>query len=128
MIPLANRLALLLCLWPAVASAGDAVRGEQIVTNRQTGLCTLCHSGPFAHPELQGNIGPSLTGIGARLSVAEIRARVVNSRAINPGSKMPTYGRTEGLQRVATGFAGKPILTDAQIEDVVAYLATLRTP
>jgi sulfur-oxidizing protein SoxX len=111
-----------------MAQAGNPALGEQIVTSRQTGLCTLCHSGPFPHPELHGNIGPSLSGIGARLSVDEIRVRVVNSRAINPASKMPIYGPVAGLQNVASGFIGKPILTDQQIEDVVAYLATLRTP
>jgi sulfur-oxidizing protein SoxX len=39
---------------------------------------------------------------------------------------MPSYYRIDGLARVAANFAGKPILTAEQIEDVVAYLTSLR--
>jgi len=108
------------------AWAGDAARGRAIVASRQSGLCLLCHAGPFAEEHLQGTIGPDLRGVGSRLSVEELRRRLVDPAASNPDTVMPSYAASEGLRRVAPGFAGRPILTPAQIDDVVAFLATLR--
>lgn len=111
---------------PLTATPGDAVRGRAIVANRQLGLCLLCHQGPFPEERFQGNLAPPLDGAGARLSVAQLRLRMVDSRRVNPASIMPAYGRTEGFTRVASAFQGRPILDDQGIEDVVAFLATLR--
>ena len=111
---------------PLTATPGDPARGRAIVSNRQVGLCLLCHSGPFPEERFQGDIGPDLSGVGGRLSEAEIRLRLVDSRRLNPQSIMPPYYRTEGLARVAPGLRGKPVLTAEQIEDVVAFLTTLR--
>ena len=108
------------------ARAGDAVRGRAIVGNRQVGLCLLCHSGPFPEDRFQGDLAPDLAGTGGRWSAAQLRLRIVDAGRFNPDTIMPPYYRTEGLTRVAPAFAGKPILTAEQIEDVVAYLATLR--
>jgi len=105
---------------------GDAVRGRAIVANRQVGLCLLCHSGPFPEERFQGNLAPDLKGVGARLSDGQLRLRIVDSSRINPASIMPAYHRTEGLVRVGPAWRGKPILTAEQIEDVVAFLMTLR--
>jgi sulfur-oxidizing protein SoxX len=105
---------------------GDPTRGRAIVVNRQVGLCLLCHSGPFPDERFQGNLAPDLTGVGARLSEGQLRQRIVDSSRINPATIMPAYHRTEGLARVAPAWRGKPILTDEQIEDVVAFLTTLR--
>jgi L-cysteine S-thiosulfotransferase len=105
---------------------GDAVRGRAIVANRQVGLCLLCHSGPFPDERFQGNLAPDLKGVGARLSEGQLRLRIVDSSRINPASIMPAYHRTEGLVRVGPAWRGKPILTAEQIEDVVAFLMTLR--
>jgi sulfur-oxidizing protein SoxX len=105
---------------------GDAVRGESIVTNRQLGLCLLCHSAPAGDPRVQGNLAPSLAGAGARWSAVQLRQRIANARSINPDSIMPSYASTDGLNRVAPAWVGQPILTTQQIEDVVAYLQTLR--
>jgi len=107
-------------------ASGDPVRGRAVVANRQVGLCLLCHAGPFPEERFQGTIAPDLNGIGARLSEAQIRARIVDPGRFNPSTIMPAYYRTEGLARVAPSFRGKPILTAAQIEDVVAYLASLK--
>lgn len=96
------------------------------MVNRQVGLCLLCHSGPFPEERFQGAIGPDLNGIGARLSENQIRLRLVDPARFNPETVMPAYRRTEGLVRVAPAFRGKPILTQEQIEDVVAFLATLK--
>ena len=111
---------------PLSSTPGDPVRGRAIVSNRQVGLCLLCHSGPFPEERFQGDIGPDLNGVGSRLSEGEIRLRLVDSRRLNPHSIMPPYYRTEGLTRVAPAFRGKPVLTAEQIEDVVAFLTTLR--
>jgi L-cysteine S-thiosulfotransferase len=105
---------------------GDAVRGRAIVTNRQVGLCLLCHSGPFPEERLQGTMAPDLKGAGSRWSEGQLRLRIVDAGRLNPDTIMPPYYRTDGLTRVAPSFRGKPVLTAEQIEDVVAFLVTLR--
>jgi sulfur-oxidizing protein SoxX len=107
-------------------AAGDAARGRSIVLNRFVGLCLLCHSGPFPEERFQGTIAPDLGGAGARLSAGQIRLRIVDPGRLNPATIMPAYFQTEGLTRVAPAFRGKPVLTAEQIEDVVAFLTTLR--
>ncbi len=104
---------------------GDPARGRAIVANRQVGLCLLCHSGPFPEERFQGNLAPDLRS-AARLSEGQIRQRIVDSTKLNPQSIMPAYYRTEGLERVAPAYRGKTLLTAEQIEDVVAYLTTLK--
>ena len=96
------------------------------MAKRQVGLCLLCHSGPFPEERFQGDLAPDLTGVGARLSEGQIRQRMVDSTKVNPQTIMPAYYRTEGLTRVAPAFRGKTVLTPEQIEDVVAYLVTLK--
>jgi L-cysteine S-thiosulfotransferase len=108
------------------ADKGDPARGRAIVADRQVGLCLLCHSGPFPEERFQGDIAPSLAGAGARWSEDELRLRLVDPGRLNPKTIMPSYYKTEGLQRVAPAYRGKTILTEQQIEDVVAYLATLK--
>jgi sulfur-oxidizing protein SoxX len=105
---------------------GDPGRGRAIVLNRQLGHCLLCHALPIAEERFQGDLGPDLAGVADRLSAGQIRLRVVDATRLNPRSVMPPYHRTEGLTRVAAEYRGKPVLTAEQIEDVVAYLATLR--
>jgi sulfur-oxidizing protein SoxX len=111
---------------PLSGAKGDPARGRAIVASRQAGLCLLCHSGPFPEERFQGSIGPDLNGIGSRLSEGQIRLRIVDPGRFNPSTIMPAYFRTEGLDRVAPSFKGKPILSAEQIEDVVAFLATLK--
>ena len=106
--------------------AGDPQRGRTIVLNRQTGLCLLCHSGPFPEERFQGDLAPDLRGAGARSSEGQLRLRLVDGSKVNATTIMPAYYRTEGLARVAPAFRAKPILTAEQIEDVVAFLLTLR--
>ena len=103
---------------------GDPVRGRAIVANRQVGLCLLCHSGPFPEEHFQGNLAPDLRNAG-RLGEAQLRARLVDPSRYNPQTIMPAYYRTEGT-RVAPSYRGKTVLTAEQIEDVVAFLATLK--
>jgi sulfur-oxidizing protein SoxX len=111
---------------PLAGAKGDAARGRGIIVDRQVGLCLLCHSGPFPEERFQGTIGPDLKGIGGRLSEGQIRLRIVDPSRVNAATIMPAYFRTEGLTRVAPAFRGKPVLTAGEIEDVVAFLATLR--
>jgi L-cysteine S-thiosulfotransferase len=105
---------------------GDAERGLKIVTNRQVGLCLLCHAGPYPQERFQGTMAPDLTGAGARWNEGQLRLRMVDAAKINPETIMPPYYRVDGLTRVAPGFRGTTILSAEQIEDVVAYLMTLR--
>ena len=104
---------------------GDPARGRAIIVNRQVGLCLLCHSGPFPEERFQGELAPDLRN-AAGLSEGQIRLRIVDPGRVNPASIMPAYYRTAGLTRVAPAFRDKPVLSAEQIEDVVAFLMTLR--
>jgi sulfur-oxidizing protein SoxX len=104
---------------------GDATRGRALVLER-TSTCILCHSGPFPEEKFQGDLAPSLAGSGRRWSEAQLRLRLVSASRLNPATIMPSYYRVEGLDRVGAAWRGKPILSAEQIEDIVAYLATLR--
>ncbi len=111
---------------PLTGTKGDPARGRAIVTDRNVGLCLLCHSGPFPNERFQGNLAPDLAGAGARWSEGELRLRLVDARKLNPATIMPPSYVVDGLNRVARSLRGKPILTAEQIEDVVAFLTTLR--
>ncbi|WP_377702437.1 sulfur oxidation c-type cytochrome SoxX [Pseudoduganella sp. UC29_71] len=108
------------------AVAGDPARGRAIVANRQVGLCLLCHTGPIPEARFQGNLAPPLDGAGDRSTATQLRQRMVDAGSINPATIMPSYYKTEGLTRVSPAHQGKTILTAQQIEDVIAYLQTLR--
>ena len=104
---------------------GDATRGRALVINR-TSTCILCHSGPFPEEKFQGDLAPDLTGSGRRWSEGQLRLRIVDASRLNPATIMPSYYRIDGLIRVGAAWRGKPILSAEQIEDIVAYLVTLR--
>jgi L-cysteine S-thiosulfotransferase len=105
--------------------SGDAARGRALVLER-TSTCILCHSGPFPEEKFQGDLAPSLAGAGSRWSTGQLRLRLVAASRLNPATIMPSYYRVDGLDRVSAAWRGKPILSAEQIEDIVAYLATLR--
>jgi L-cysteine S-thiosulfotransferase len=107
-------------------TSGDPERGRSIVVNRQVGLCLLCHSGPFPQERFQGTLAPDLKGAGLRSTEGQLRLRMVDASRLKSDSIMPPYYRVDGLERVAPSFQGKPILTAEEIEDVIAYLMTLR--
>ena len=104
---------------------GDATRGRALVVER-TSTCILCHSGPFPEQKFQGDLAPDLAGAGSRWSEGQLRLRLVDGSGLNPATIMPSYYRVEGLVRVGPAWRGRPILSAEQIEDIVAYLATLR--
>jgi len=110
------------------SSPGDPIKGRAIVTSRQTGLCILCHAGPFPEERFQGNLAPDLRLSIANLSAGQLRARLVDPSQSSPNTIMPAYFRIDHLQRVAPQFAGKTVLTGQEIEDVLAYLLTIKSP
>jgi sulfur-oxidizing protein SoxX len=108
------------------AAPGDAARGAALVASRSQGLCVLCHAVPGVAAPLQGNLAPSLSGVGARLSATQLRDRLTAPERFNPDTLMPSYRRSEGFARVAANRQGQALFTEAQVDDVVAYLSTLR--
>ena len=111
---------------PLTAEPGDPARGRAIVVDRTRGLCLLCHSGPFPDQLFQGNLSPGLAGAGSRYSAAELRLRIADGRRLNPATIMPSYYVTDGVNRVGAAWRRRTILSAAEIEDVVAYLVTLK--
>lgn len=110
---------------PLSAEPGSPARGRVIVASRQTGLCLLCHSGPFPEERFQGNLAPELKASVARFNAPQLRARIVNAAHFNSQTIMPAYYQTSHLNRVAPKFVGQTILNGQEIEDVVAFLMTL---
>ena len=110
---------------PLTAIPGDPARGRDVVAGRE-GNCLLCHALPETGERFMGNVAPPLSGVGSRFSEGQLRLRVVDSAQVNRETVMPSYYRVEGLDIVAAPYRGKPILTSQQIEDVVAYLRSLR--
>jgi sulfur-oxidizing protein SoxX len=109
---------------PLTSAAPDAERGRKILVSRDSN-CILCHAAPETGERFFGNLAPPLSGIGARLTAAQMRARIVDPLYFNKESIMPAYYRVEGFNRVAETYRGKPVLSAEQIEDVIAYLRTL---
>ncbi len=105
---------------------GDAERGKAIVLDRRIGNCLICHAFPIEGEKFQGELGPSMHGLGSRLTPGQIRLRLIDESRINPETLMPPYYRVDGLTNVAPEYQGQPVLNAQQIEDVVAYLANLR--
>lgn len=106
--------------------SGDVARGRRVVLERENGNCLICHNVPEPQERFQGDLGPPLAGVGSRLTAAQIRLRLVDQTRLNAATIMPAYYRIDRLVRVAERYAGKPVLSAAEIEDAVAYLASLR--
>lgn len=111
---------------PLGGRTGDPARGRAIVLDRAAGNCLICHRVPVPEEPFQGDVGPDLTGVGARFGAGQIRLRLIDQSRLNPDTVMPPYYRVDGLTRVAAPFAGRPVLDAQQIEDVVAWLASLK--
>ncbi|SDS67780.1 sulfur oxidation c-type cytochrome SoxX [Bradyrhizobium canariense] len=104
---------------------GDPVRGRALIVDRSS-TCILCHSGPFPEQNFQGDLAPNLAGAGSRWSEGQLRLRLVDAARFNAATIMPSFYRVDGLDRVGPAWRGKPMLSAEQIEDIVAYLGTLR--
>jgi sulfur-oxidizing protein SoxX len=106
---------------------GDADRGRKIVVQRDKGNCLACHAMPIKEEAFHGTVGPSLMGVGSRLSAAQLRLRIVNQQSINPMTVMPSfYKDPQSANRIAGDYIGTTMLTAQEVEDVVAYLITLK--
>ncbi len=106
---------------------GDPARGRKVFADRKLGNCLACHvNSDMPEEQFHGEIGPALDGVADRWSEAELRGIVVNSKMSFEGTMMPSFYRTKNGARPLKKFAGKPILTAQQVEDVVAYLMTLK--
>jgi sulfur-oxidizing protein SoxX len=110
---------------PLTPTPGDATRGRLIVVSRD-GNCLLCHSIPETGERSMGNVAPPLSRVANRLSEGQLRLRVVDPTRVSRDVVMPAYYRVHAPHGVAEPYRGKPILTAQQVEDVVAYLVTLR--
>lgn len=111
---------------PLGGLAGDADRGLKVAVDRKRGNCVACHALPAADASFPGDVGPSLANVGERLSPGQIRLRVVDQTRVVSRTVMPAYYRVDDLANVAPEYAGKPILSAGEIEDLVAYLSSLR--
>ncbi len=113
---------------PLTDKAGDAAAGAKVVVNRRQGNCLGCHQVSSLKSEsFHGEVGPALDGVGGRWDAAHLRMIVVNPKHVfSAETVMPAFYRVDGLSRVRAEFQGKPILTAQQVEDVVAYLTTLK--
>jgi L-cysteine S-thiosulfotransferase len=110
---------------PLAGRVGDAERGRRLAVDREAGNCLVCHQIPVTGEPSPGDLAPSLAGVGRRLDKGQMRLRLVDQSLLNPATLMPPYHRVEGLTRVAARYRGKPVFSAQDIEDVVAWLATL---
>jgi L-cysteine S-thiosulfotransferase len=111
---------------PLTGNTGDPARGRELVLSRERANCIVCHAIPAPDEASHGNLGPSLRGVANRFDQGQMRLRLVDARQLNASSIMPSYYRMDGLKRVAAAYAGKPVLSAQEIEDVLAFLMTLR--
>jgi sulfur-oxidizing protein SoxX len=106
--------------------SGDAKAGRKVAYNRKTGNCLACHKLPIPEQQFHGEVGPDLAGVASRYSEAEIRLRIVNPKKFNDDTIMPAFYRDSGLTRVQKKWAGKTILKAQEVEDLLAYMMTLK--
>ncbi len=106
--------------------AGDPVKGRKLAINRKKGNCLACHVMPIPEQADHGEVGPPLNDVGGRLSPGEMRLRIVDSKTLNPDTIMPAFYRTTGFHRVQKKWKGKTIISAQDVEDIVAYLVTLK--
>lgn len=113
---------------PLTATPGNPARGRQLVRDMGHVTCLICHALPIPEEPDQGAVGPSLSDIASRASIGQIRLRLVDPKALNPQTIMPSYYRVAGLTRVEAPYRDRTIYSAQQVEDVVAYLASLKEP
>lgn len=113
---------------PLTAAAGDPAAGRDLFLNRKLGNCLACHANAdMPEHAFHGETAPAIDGVADRYAAAELRAIVVNSKAVfGDHTLMPSFYRVDGYSRVAEDFQGRTILSAQQVEDVVAYLLTLK--
>ncbi len=120
---------------PLTKKRGSAKRGEAVMIARDKGNCLSCHrvsafekkaqKAPLAYGDM-GEIGPILDGVAKRYEKSQLRLLLVDAKQVFPETMMPSYHKVKGLHRVSGPFANKPILTAQEVEDILAFLATLK--
>ena len=105
---------------------GDAKKGRELAIHRKKGNCLACHSLPIPEQSFHGDVGPDLKGVADRYSEGELRLRLVNPKVVNEDTIMPAFYKNDGLNRVMKKFKGKTVLAAQDVEDIVAYLVTLK--
>ena len=113
---------------------GDAKAGREVMSTRSLGNCVACHVvSEMPEVPFQGNVGPTLDGVGDRWTEGELRGIVIDAKHMYEGTIMPSFYKTSGYIRPGEAFTTKPaqeplppLLTAQQVEDVVAYLMTLK--
>jgi len=115
-------------------TAGDPAMGAKIMSSKKLGNCISCHAvSALSASPFHGEIGPNLDGTGENRTAAELRGILTNSKNTFPGTMMPAYYKVEGFIRPGNRYTGKapdgplePLLSAPQIEDVIAFLLTLK--
>ena len=105
---------------------GNADNGRKIAIHRKKGNCLACHQLPIPEQAFHGDIGPDLTGVASRYSEGELRLRIVDPKVINEETTMPAFYRKTGFHRSLKKFQGKTIIGAQDVEDIIAYLMTLK--
>ena len=111
---------------PLTATPCDPAKGRAAAVDRKRGNCLACHTMPVPEQPFHGLIAPPLGSVGARYDAGQFRLRLVDPKVLNPNTPMPSFYKVKGIFRPSKNFAGKPILTAQEVEDVVAYLLTLQ--
>lgn len=112
---------------PLCGLTGNAERGRNLAIDRKKGNCLACHQMPIPEQDFHGELGPNLAGVGARYTSGMIRLRIVDEKKVNPATLMPGfYVDPASLRKVAKKFQGKTPLSAQEVEDIVAYLSTLK--
>jgi sulfur-oxidizing protein SoxX len=107
--------------------AGDAAKGRKLAVNRKKGNCLACHAiSDLKDQPFHGDVGPSLDGVAGNYDEGELRLRIVNAKVFNEDTIMPAFYKADGLHRSLKKFKGKTVLSAAEVEDIVAYLLTLK--
>jgi sulfur-oxidizing protein SoxX len=104
---------------------GDPVNGKKLAINRKKGNCLACHVMPIPKEQFHGEVGPDISDVGSHFTEAQLRLRLVDAKALNPDTIMPAFLKA-GTHDVLKKFDGKTILGPQDIEDIIAYLMTLK--
>ncbi|MFN3613319.1 MAG: sulfur oxidation c-type cytochrome SoxX [Rubrimonas sp.] len=107
---------------------GDPANGRKVYAARSLGNCLACHAtSDQASEQFHGDVGPPMDGVADRYDVAQLRAIIVNAKAVfGEDTIMPGFYTLEYGANPAERFVGKTILSAQDVEDVVAYLETLK--